>query len=296
GPFDLGDVVTRVALHVDPFTAQINAVSDPLPHIIDGIPLDIRSITLKLRRPQFTLNPTSCNPMSIGGSATSVFSLSAPLSERFQVGGCNALPFKPKLAIVLKGATKRSGFPALRATLTMKPGEANVAAAQVTLPHSSFLANAHIDKTCGHPELLSHSCPARSIYGRAKAWSPLLAAPLEGNVYLVTGFPYELPALVADLNGQIEVDLVGKVDTGREDGIRNTFEMVPDAPVSKFVLEMAGGKKSLIENSEELCAKHTKRKALAEFTAQNGKVWDTEPVVQNGCNHHRKGHGKKRRH
>jgi hypothetical protein len=113
---------------------------------------------------------------------------------------------------------------------------------------------------------------------------------LEGNVYLVTGFGYELPALVADLGGQIEVRLVGKVDTGREDGIRNSFEMVPDAPVSKFVLEMTGGKKSLIENHENLCAKHAKRKALAEFTAQNGKVWDIEPAVKNGCKHRKGGH------
>lgn len=291
GPFDLGTVVTRIALHVDPFTTQIHAISDPLPQIIDGIPLDVRSITLKLDRPSFTLNPTSCNPMAIGGSATSVFGQATSLAQRFQVGGCNALAFKPKLAISLKGKIKRSGFPALRATLKMKPGEANVAAAQVTLPHAAFLANAHIDKTCGHPELLAHSCPATSIYGHAKAWSPLLDKPLEGNVYLVTGFGYELPALVADLQGQIEVDLVGKVDTGREDGIRNTFEMVPDAPVSKFVLEMAGGKKGLIELSEPLCAKHTKRKALAEFTAQNGKVRDFEPVVQAACGHSRKAHG-----
>jgi len=292
GPFDLGAVVTRAALHVDPFTAQIKAVSDPLPRIIEGIPLDLRSIVLKLNRPNFTLNPTSCNPMSIGGSATSVFGQPAPLSQRFQVGGCNALPFKPKLAIQLKGGTKRSKFPALKATLKMKPGEANVAAAQVTLPHSAFLANAHINKTCGHPELLAHTCPATSVYGRAEAWSPLLDKPLEGNVYLATGFGYELPALVADLSGQIEVDLVGKVDTGREDGIRNTFEVVPDAPVSKFVLEMAGGKKGLIENSQDLCAKHAKRKALAEFTGQNGKVFDTEPVVKNGCKHRGRHHKK----
>lgn len=292
GPFDLGDVVVRTALFVNPETTQITAKSDPIPPIIDGIPLDVRSIALKLDRPQFSLNPTSCNPMAIGGSAASVFGQSSPLSQRFQVGGCNALPFKPKLAIQLKGGTKRSKFPALKATLKMKAGEANVAQAQVTLPHSSFVANAHLDKTCGRPQLESNSCPARSIYGHAKAWSPLLDAPLEGNVYLVTGFGYELPALVADLRGQIEVHLVGKIDSGREDGIRNSFELVPDAPVSKFVLEMAGGSKSLIENSQNLCAKHTKRKALAEFTAQNGKVRDFEPVVANSCKHKRGGHRK----
>jgi hypothetical protein len=303
GPFDLGSVVTRVALHVDPQTTRITAVSDPLPRIIDGIPLDIRSIVLKLDRPGFTLNPTSCDPMSFGGQATSVFGQAAPLTQRFQVGGCNTLPFKPKLALSLKGSPKRAKFPALKAVLTMKPGEADVASAQVTLPHSSFLSNAHIGQTCSHPQLEAGSCPAASAYGHAKAWSPLLEKPLEGNVYLVTGFGYQLPALVADLGGQIEVHLVGKVDSGREDGIRNSFELVPDAPVSRFVLQMDGGRKSLIENSEYLCARHAKRKALAEFTGHNGKVWDVEPVVRNSCKHkkhhrgrrHHKGHGSRHR-
>lgn len=292
GPFDLGDVVVRTALYVDPFSARIKAVSDPIPHIIQGIPLDIRSVTLAMNRPDFTLNPTDCEELHLEGSETSLLGAVAPLSQRFQVGGCQALPFKPKLAIRLKGATRRSGFPALTATLKMPAGDANVAAAQVTLPHSAFLAQGHIQKTCGRPELASHTCPASSIYGHARAVSPLLDHPLEGPVYLATGFGYRLPALVADLNGQIEVQLVGKVDTGREDGIRNTFEVVPDAPVSSFTLQMLGGKKGLIENHEDLCAKHAKRKALARFSGQNGKVVELEPTVANSCK--QKGRGKKR--
>lgn len=288
GPFDLGTVVVRSALEVDPETAQITAKSDPIPTILDGIPLDVRSVTLKMNRPSFTLNPTSCNEMGFGGSAVSVLGQSAPLTQRFQVGGCAALPFKPKLSLRLRGGTKRSKFPALTATLRMPPGSANVAAAQVTLPHSAFLANAHIDKTCGRPELAAHTCPASSIYGHAIAETPLLDHPLEGPVYLATGFGYKLPALVADLNGQIEVLLKGKVDTGREDGIRNTFELVPDAPVSRFTLQMLGGSKGLIENHENLCAKHAKRKALARFTGQNGTIVEMEPTVANSCKRHSK--------
>ena len=90
GPFDLGTVVVRAALHVDPATAQINAVSDPIPTILQGIPLDVRSISLNLARPRFTLNPTSCDPMAITGSALSVFDQSAALSNPFQVGDCAA--------------------------------------------------------------------------------------------------------------------------------------------------------------------------------------------------------------
>jgi hypothetical protein len=285
GPFDLGTVVVRTALNVDPFTAQIHAVSDEIPHILEGIPLDVRSVTLKMARPNFTLNPTNCEPLAFSGAATSVFGQSAPLAQRFQVGGCNALKFKPKLSISLKGGTRRATFPALKAVVTYpKQGAyANIASAQVTLPASANLEQGHINKTCLRPQLASHTCPASSIYGHARAVSPLLDHPLEGPVYLATGFGYQLPALVADLNGQIEVLLAGKVDTGREDGIRNTFEVVPDAPVSKFTLSMFGGKKGLIVNKENICGPRATTKALAKFTAQNGAAIEVEPTVHNSC-------------
>jgi hypothetical protein len=298
GPFDLGDVLVRTALYTAPYNAQIKAVSDPIPHILQGIPLDVRSITLKMARPNFTLNPTDCEEMGFTGSETSLLGNVAPLSQRFQVGGCGALPFKPKLAISLKGGTKRHTFPALTATVTMPPGQANIARAQVTLPHNEQLEQAHItSQVCTQPELASQSCPKASIYGYAKAQTPLLDHPLEGPVYLGVGFGHKLPDLVAELNGQIRVLLHGKVDTGREDGLRNTFEVVPDAPVSKFTLHMFGGKKGLIVNSENLCSKHAKRKdrVLATFTAQNGNSVELEPKVKNSCKtkgHKKRGGGK----
>jgi hypothetical protein len=293
GPFDLGDVVVRTALYTAPYTAQIKAISDPIPHILAGIPLDVRSITLKMARPNFTLNPTDCEEMGFAGAETSLLGNVAPLAQRFQVGGCKALPFKPKLKISLKGGTKRHTFPALTATLTMPPGQANIAKAQVTLPHSEQLEQAHItSQVCTQPQLATQTCPKASIYGYAKAETPLLDHPLEGPVYLGVGFGHKLPDLVAELNGQIRVLLHGKVDTGREDGLRNTFEVVPDAPVSKFTLHMFGGKKSLIVNSQNLCAPRTKRKALAFFTAQSGKVVELEPTVANSCKKKGKGHKK----
>src|SRR6201986_2220626 len=148
----------------------------------------------------------------------------------------------------------------------------------------------NLNKTCTKPVLLAGDCPATSIYGKAKAWTPLLAKPLEGPVYLVGGYGYKLPARVADLNGQIRVVLKGKVDSGPNKGIRNTFEAVPDAPVSRFVLEMKGGKKDgLLENSENLCAKP--QHAIAKFTAQNGKMINLDPEIKNDCG---KGRGKKK--
>ncbi len=293
GPFDLGNVVTRVALEVGTYSAQIKAVSDPLPRIIDGIPLDVRSISLRLDRPSFTLNPTSCEVMAITAKTTSPTGQSANLDNRFQVGGCQKLGFKPKFSLSLKGATKRSGHPALKAVLTMpqKGNFANIAKVQVSLPHSEFLDQSHIGTVCTQAQLSSQTCPKKSIYGKAKAWTPLLEAPLAGPVYLGVGFGHELPDVVADLSGQIRVLAHGKVDTNKQKGIRNTFEAVPDAPVSKFVLEMQGDKKGLLQNSENIC--RTAQRAQATFTAQNGKVVKLRPTIQvKGCGPKKKKAGK----
>jgi len=289
GPFDLGSVAVRTALSIGLFDAQIHAQSDPLPTILHGIPLDVRTISLQMDRNEFTLNPTNCSSKTVAGGLTTLTGQSASLSAPFAVGGCKGLEFKPKLQISLKGATKRTGHPALKAVVTYPKGsgQANIARAQVELPPSEFLDQGHIGTVCTQPQLKTQTCPAASIYGKATAYSPLLDKPLSGPVYLGAGFGHTLPDLVADLNGQIRVLVHGRVDTGKKGGIRNTFEAVPDAPVSKFVLEMKGGKKGLLVNSVDIC-KGT-HKALVKFSGQNGKVSAFKAPVKNSCG----GRGKK---
>jgi hypothetical protein len=241
------------------------------------------------------LNPTSCTPGQIESKLVSTEGAVATPSARFQVAGCSSLAFKPSLRLSLKGSTKRAGHPGLKAVLTVpKSGEfANIGRAQVNLPRSEFLDQANLNKTCTRPVLLEGKCPAKSVYGKVKAWTPLLDSPLEGQVYLVGGFGYKLPALVAELNGQLRVLLVGKVDTGPNHGIRNTFETVPDAPVSRFVLELKGGKKySLLENSENLCSKS--QKASVSFRAQNGAILNDSAPISNSCKSGHKPHKKRR--
>jgi hypothetical protein len=284
GPFDLGTVVDRVALYVGEYDARIHAVADPLPTIREGIPLDVRSIELKLDRPGFTLNPTSCEARTIEGSVSTQAGQRQTVSNRFQVGECGRLAFKPKLKLDLKGATRRAGLPAVRATVTYPKGGgyANIAKAQVALPHSEFLEQDNLNKTCTKPVVQAGACPASTIYGKAKAWSPLLEDPLEGPIYLVGGYGYKLPALVAELDGQVRFLLVGKIDTGKNGGIRSTFEAVPDAPVEKFVLELKGGKKyGLLINSENLCKKP--QKAEADFGGQNGRVENSSVKIADSC-------------
>ncbi len=289
GPYDLGTVVVRSALEVDPFTAQITVKSDPIPTELKGIPLDVRSIAVKISRSNFTLNPTSCEAMAVGGSLTTTLGQTAALTNRFQVGDCDKLGFKPKLKIGLKGGTKRHRFPALKAVLTYpKEGTyANIARAQVGLPAAEFLEQGHIGTVCTRPRLAAAQCPAASVYGRAKAFSPLLDKPLEGPVYLGTGFGHTLPDLVADLNGQIRVLVHARIDTTKQNGIRSTFELIPDAPVSRFVLEMEGGKKGLLVNSVDICKK--KHRANARFIAHNGRQVTLRPVIENSCKKARKG-------
>lgn len=178
----------------------------------------------------------------------------------------------------------------------MKPGEADIRRAQVNLPHSLFLEQRHIRTVCTRVQWAEgdgngSACPAGSVYGHAVAWSPLLEAPLEGNVYLRSnGGERKLPDLVPALDGQIDIALWGKVDSGPNHGLRNTFEVVPDAPVSRFVLQMKGGSKGLLVNSEDLCSRSAKRNAIVRFTGQNGKVEQFNPRVAASCPRAGKGH------
>jgi hypothetical protein len=297
GPFDLGVVVVRTPLYVNEETAQISARSDAFPSILEGIPLDIRSVAIDLGKPEFTYTPSSCEAMAVTGEATMTTGQVTPLNNRFQVGGCKGLDFAPKLALKVFGKTNRNAKPRLRAVLQAKPGEANIARAQVNLPHSLFLEQNHIKTVCTRVQWTAGAghgseCPKGSIYGHARAITPLLEKPLEGPVFLRSnGGERKLPDLVAALNGQIDIALWGKVDSGPNHGLRNTFEVVPDAPVSKFILEMRGGKKGLLVNSENLCSKTArKRRAIVRFVGHNGGVESFKPHVANQCG---KRHGKK---
>jgi hypothetical protein len=278
GPFDLGTVVVRVALFVDPVTAQIRAVSDPIPNVFGGAQLSIRAVDVDIDRREFTLNPTSCGPLTSagvlegGGSdpATPAAFSSFPVSTPFQTSDCGALGFKPKLSTRLLGgrkSTRRSQHPKFRAVLVARDGDANIGRAAVTLPHSQFLDQSHIRTICTRVQLAAHDCPAAAVYGYARARTPLLDDELAGPVYLVSS-SHELPDLLVDLRGQVDVQLHGVISAAKA-RIKNVFYPVPDVPVSRFVLTMKGGKRGLLVNSRDLCAKPSF--SFMNFKAQNGK-------------------------
>jgi hypothetical protein len=300
GPFDLGTVVVRVALNVDPETAQIRAVSDVIPDVFGGAKLDLRAIDIDVDRNKFMLNPTNCNAGATAGAIAgggadptnpAAFS-SYPVNDPFQATECNKLAFKPKLNVQLFGGTKRNKYPRLKATLTARKGDANMARTAVTMPRSLFLEQRHIGTICTRPQLASHTCPAASVYGKAWAKSPLLDKKLQGKVYLVSS-NNKLPDLLVDLRGQVEIYLRGVISSGSTGGLKTVFRTVPDVPVSKFVLNMKGGKKSLLVNSVNTCGKP--QRAAVNMLGQNDKKAKNNKYKLNivSCNKKKQG-GKKK--
>ena len=295
GPFDAGTVVTRVALTLNPVTAEVEvdgAASDPIPHILKGIPLKVRELRVSTDRPNFTLNPTSCaekqTRATIGGGGADPFTsaddtLAAAIS-RYQAASCASLAFKPKLTLSMTGGTKRNDHPALSSVLTYPPGPgyANIAKAVVTLPHSEFIDPEHLGNPCTRVQFKANACPPETVLGTARATTPLLDEPLEGPVYFRSnGGERKVPDVVAVLHGLFDLELVGYVDS-KNARIRTTFATPPDAPVTKFTLKLKGGKEGLLVNSANLCAQ--KRKVGIVLTAQNGRRQESEPALQvKGC-------------
>ena len=292
GPFDLGTVVVRVALNVNPKTAQVNAVSDAIPDVFGGVKLDIRSIDVNVDRAKFMHNPTNCAAQATTGTinggganptdpaAWSSYAVNSP----FQATECNKLGFKPKLhtRLFAKGNTNRAKHPKLRAILETRDGDANVLRNALSLPHALFLDQGNIRTVCTRPQLASQTCPKAAIYGHAEAKSPLLEGKLKGPVYLVSS-DHELPDLVANLRGQVNIQLYGVISS-KHGGIKTVFNEAPDVPVKKFILRMEGGKKhGLLVNSRNLCK--GKLSSVLNIKGQNGKKVKNNklPLKVSGC-------------
>jgi hypothetical protein len=290
GPFDIGTVLTRFALNVDPRTAEVSvdgAHSDPIPHILEGIPLVVRDIQAHVDRANFTINPTSCDPFAtkaaIWGGGADPFSLAddspVPREARYQASNCSRLGFKPGLSLKLKGGIHRGDNPALHAVLKPRSGDANIEATIVRLPRSAFLDQSHFKTICTRVQYAAKSCPKGSIYGHVRAFTPLLSEPLEGPAYLRSS-NHNLPDLVFSLHGLVDFEAVARIDS-KNGGIRASFTGVPDAPISKVVVDMQGASKGLIVNSTNLCGQ--KHRANVRLDAHNAKRLTIEPVMQARC-------------
>ena len=280
GPYDLGNVVVRAAVFVDPVSAEIKAVSDPLPQILEGVPLRLRSLLFEFDRPGFNFAPTNCAPKAVDAAIDGSEGAVSHPSAYYQVANCSVLPFAPKLSLRLTGGTQRRGHPAIHADLRTKPGEANFKQVSVALPKQMQIDNAHIGTVCTRPQFAKRACPAGSLIGAAQVSTPLLDRPLKGAVYLRSS-THELPDLVVDLDGQIRLELAGRIQTVRG-RTRVNFEDLPDARVDTASFDFLGGSKGLLINSESLCGAGAK-KAATRMTGQNGTTFTAGVKLKTKC-------------
>jgi hypothetical protein len=274
GPYDYGTQVVRVALHVDPQTAQVFAASDTVPSIIGGIPIRLRSIQVNIDRPRFTINPTNCASLSVDSQGIGDQGTIVDFSSYFHAVNCRSLGFKPSMRVRQLGGrsrARRARNPELQFDLTTRPGDANIKSLSVTLPSAFAIDQRHLGNICSEKELTEKQCAGRTPIGKASTTTPLLDQPLLGPVYAVSGSG-GLPKLAFILNGQVnlmpraETKTISKGGAGR---LRTTVPVVPDAPIGHFRLNVFGGKTGYLVNTRDLCARAAA--VEVEYTAQSGK-------------------------
>jgi uncharacterized repeat protein (TIGR01451 family) len=263
GPFDLGTVVVRAAIFVDPHTAQITVVSDPLPTILQGIPLKVRSVNVIVDREGFVFNPSSCDPMSMDGTLTSTQGVAAGVSSRFQVAGCAGLPFKPGFSATTQAATSKANGASLTVSVSARPGEANIHRVDLQLPKALPARLTTLQKACTAAQFETNpaGCPAGSVIGMATVHTPLLNVPLTGPAYIVShggaAFPdVEFVLQGNERGGVVEIVLDGATDIKK--GITySRFETLPDAPISSFETVLPTGPHSILGTDIPASAKNS---------------------------------------
>jgi hypothetical protein len=287
GPFNLGTVVVRSRIEVDPHTAQLTITTDPLPSILDGIPTDLRTINAVIDRAGFMFNPTNCNPQSFSGTATSTEGAQAAISSPFQVLSCRTLEFKPSFKVTTAARTSKAGGASLDAKITYPtttPGtgqataEANIASVKVDLPKQLPSRLTTLQKACLAKvfEANPAACPKESIVGHATAVTPVLPVSLSGPAYFVSHGGEAFPSLIVVLQGYgVTVDLVGTTFISHAGITSSTFKQVPDVPVTTFDLTLPTGKFSAL-------AANLPAKAHGSFCGQN-LVMPTAFTAQNGA-------------
>jgi hypothetical protein len=293
GPFDLGNVVVRSTVRVDPKTAAITVTSDPLPQIRDGVPFRLKTIGVTVDRPEFMFNPTNCSQMHVTGTVSgampdSSLGATAQVSSPFAVAGCKSLPFTPKFTVLTHAKSTKANGAYLHVKVTSGPGQANIAKVKVELPKQLPSRLTTLQKACpdGTFNASPASCPVASLVGMATAVTPVLKNPLTGPAYLVSHAGAAFPDLVIVLQGEgITLDLVGNTDIKKGITI-STFNAVPDAPISTFDLVLPQGPHSVLGAYGNLCK--TALNMPTAITGQNGaEIKQTTRIAVSGCPKHK---------
>jgi hypothetical protein len=291
GPFDLGTVVIRFGLRIDPQTAQVSvdpSASEPIPTIIQGIVTHVRDIRAYIDRSNFTINPTSCDPMAIQSTLNSDLHQSATVSSRFQATNCSSLKFAPKFSVSTNSKTSKASGASLTAKLSYPPNSlgayANIAKVKVELPKELPSRLTTLQKACTSKQFEANpfACPGPSFIGHATVHTPLLPVALTGPAIFVSHGGEAFPSLVIVLQGDgVTIELTGT--TLIKNGVTSTtFKSTPDAPFSDFELTLPQGPYSALAANADLCAKPLSMPS--EFLAQNGAlIKQKTPISVSGC-------------
>jgi hypothetical protein len=287
GPLNLGTVVVRASVNVDPHTAALTVTSEPLPQILQGVPLHIRAVNVTLDREHFIFNPTNCNAQSINATLTSALGASVPLATRFQATNCTSLAFDPKFSVTTSGRTSRGQGASLDARLQVPQGggQANIARVKVELPKALPSRLSTLQKACTAETFQANpaACPPGSLVGYAKATTPLLPVGLTGPAYFVSHGGEAFPSLIVVLEGYgVRIDLVGSTFISKKGITSSTFATVPDVPVDTFELYLPEGPYSALAANGNLC-KQTLRMGT-EIVAQDGaSIHQNTPIGVTAC-------------
>ncbi|WP_026910501.1 hypothetical protein [Patulibacter minatonensis] len=278
GPYDLGNVVVRQALRIDPKTAQVTVDSDPLPQIKEGIVLRLRNLTLDVNRADFLRNPTSCGTANITSTLTGIAGGIASPSAPVAFSGCQTLPFRPKIALAFgnRSQMKKGGHPQVKATVTQFESEAGIKSAEVALPKQVALQASNAQSLCEKADAAKDACPKTSIVGSATAETTILNRKLFAPIYFVKGTRRTaagkevptLPTLYIPLDGEARVNLRAVTSVSR-DRLVTTFPSIPDQPIKNFAITIDGGKHGIIAATRDLCT--AKAKASTRFGSWSGK-------------------------
>jgi hypothetical protein len=282
GPFDLGTVVVRAAIHVDSTDSHLTIDADPLPQILQGIPLRLREVSVLVDRPGFIFNPSTCDPLEIHGTLTAVDGTVQEAASPFQATGCADLPFSPTLSALADGKTSAANGAGFKVTLKQPPGQANVKSVSVQLPKRLTARGSTVTGAC--PEATFKAGPAgcgNAQVGSVNAVTPLLSGPLNGPVYLVA-HASGLPTLEALLQGQgLNIDLTGTIAFAAA-GLNSTFAAVPDVPITSFVLDLPKGPHSALSATKGLCGGGLTMPTT--IIGQNGaRIARATPISVTGC-------------
>jgi hypothetical protein len=312
GPFDLGTVVIRQALEIDPTDAHVTDVSDPLPTILDvtghdertdGFPIRLRRVDVSIDRPSFGLAPTNCSTLHADANFLATNGAQSSAASRFQVGGCSGLHFKPRFSASTQAHTSKRNGASLRVKVTAGAGEANIGKARVTLPRQLPSRLETLQEACTEQVFASDpaACPAASRVGTATAVTPLLEQPLQGPAYIVSHGGAAFPDLVLVLQGNgITLDLDGTTDI-KHNITTSTFNALPDAPITSFELILPAGRHSILgavlpaRARGSMCGQHLTMPTI--LTGQNGaKLKQQTKIAVTGCRHKSGGRSTARKH